>query len=115
MLEFIVTHWLGTLLSFLGTLVTGALSAGIAYLKKQLKIARETKKKEEFQRVENLIESIDKNNATRMSELEKKFNEANARQDAEMAVIKQGLLASWKRTFMATGRLLLSKEHYITE
>lgn len=110
MLEFIAKYWL----EFAFGLITLGMGFVARHYYKLIKDGRTLHKKESE-------EERDQKTAIAINELKKEFTAdiqqrkaENARQDEEMAAIKAGILALWKKVVLEQGKMLLKDDHIIT-
>lgn len=121
MSNFIAEYWLEFLFGIIATI----LGAACKYVYSLYKKVKESKQSEQNARIENLIHTVDENNESRIKNLNSDFQnslkdlkewveKSDAAQNKEMAIIKDGVLAVQKETYMSHGQELLNEQHHIT-
>lgn len=110
MLDFIVKYWLEFLFGIIAVGMTGFAKHYYSLVKKQ-RLAEQKETKSE--QTHEMLEAIDKLRSELKADIAKRQQE-NKREDEEIATIRQGVLALWRKVFLEDGRFLLEDSHIIT-
>ena len=109
MLDFIAKYWLEFVFGIVTLIMSGVAKHFWTMYKKGKEAETQQQDDAQFQKT---VEAI---NALR-EELKQDIQdrkEENKREDDEIAIIRQGVLALWRKTFLETGRTLLADGHNI--
>lgn len=110
MLDFILKYWLEFLFGIIALGMTGFAKHYYSLVKKNRLNEQKESKNEQSQEMFEAIQEL-------RTELKTDIlarQEENRREDEEIATIRKGVLALWRKVFLESGRALLEDSHTIT-
>lgn len=110
MLDFILKYWLEFLFGLIALGMTGFAKHYYSLVKENRKVqSQETK----HEWMEETLAAIQELRSEFKTDIHAR-KEENKREDEEIATIRKGVLALWRKVFLEDGRVLLEDSHIIT-